>query len=169
MSLVSTGFFCNVVLADSGGNRATLRWKLTSLDIATALTDAAADVALLEAVTDAIVFSYNVGQGFEEDTVLYAAEGVHIEDIASIVAKIDDPEVKFAQIKIPAPNVGIFQAATGPLSNEIDPADAALVAYLNIWETTGGNATLSDGETLVSPGTAGNVTGKRIHRRSRKG
>lgn len=169
MALASVGFFNNVVLVDSGGNKATLRYQLTSADMATAQADAAADVALLDAVTQALVKSYNVGESFEDGAADFAVQGVHIENLASIVARIDSVEKKFAQIKIPAPRDEIFQALTGEDSNDIDPANADLVAYLNIWETAGGNAELSDGETLLSPGTAGNVSGKRIHRKSRKG
>jgi hypothetical protein len=169
MALSATGFFANFTLTDSGGNDSTLRYKLTSADIATAVTDAGTIVTALNAITDAVITGYTVGQAYEEDSAFLAAEGVQIENVASISARIDAAEEKWATLRIPAPNIGIFQAATGSKSNVVDPADAALVTYLNLFVETTGICTLSDGENLLSPGTAGNVDGKRIHRASRKG
>jgi len=166
MALVSSGFLLTVRLVDQGGNKSTLRFNLSSADAATAATDASAVLAALAAVTDAAIQSYSLAEQFDDATV-NSGSG-EVENMASIVARIDDAEVKYATIKIPAPVDGIFQAASGELYNVVDPADVALVAYLQLWQT-GNEATLSDGETLLSPGTAGNVVGKRIHRASRKG
>lgn len=166
MALASVGFFLTVTLSDQGGNRSTLRYDLNSIDIATALTDAATVLAELDPITDAAIVAYSVGQKYEEDTSAFGLG--EVENIASIVARIDSAEQKYATIKIPAPADGIFKAAAGPDYNVVDASDADLVAYLNLFATAG-VATLSDGETLDSPGTAGNVVGKRIHRGSRKG
>ena len=168
MALVSTGFYANLVVVDAAGNKSTLRHKLLSADIATAVTDAATIVTALNGVTDGVIVSYTVGQGYEEDAAFFAAAGVEIENVALITAKIDDAELKYANLKIPAPNVGIFLAATGPNANVVDAADAALQTYLTMFQT-GEILSISDGETLESVGTAGNVKGKRIHRGSRKG
>jgi hypothetical protein len=168
MALVSAGFEGSATLADNGGNEATLRYKLTAATIAAALTDMAGIVSELDAITDCVVRRYNVGEVFVEDTEQFAGAGVQTENVALVVAKIDDPEPKTVNIRIPGPNIGIFKAASGPDANVVDAADAALITYLQNFQT-GGIAALSDGETLLSPGTAGNVTGKRIHRGSRKG
>lgn len=171
MALVSAGFFLTVTLADAGGNKSTLQYDLQSADIATAQTDAATILAELDPLTDAVPVAYRIGQAFKEDTTFFAATGVEIENIASVVARIDAVGEKYAQFKVPAPNVGIFQAANGSGYNVVDGGNADLVAYLNLFQTAGngGIAFVSDGENLVSPGTAGNVKGKRIHRKSRKG
>jgi hypothetical protein len=169
MSLASIGYFANVVVVDSGGNKSTLRYKLTEAAVpADAIADAATIVAALNAVTDGVVLSYTVGEAFEEDSSFFAAEGVQVENVALITAKIDNAELKYTTLKIPAPNIGIFVAATGPNSNVVDAADSTLQTYLACFATSG-IATVSDGEALESPGTAGNVKGKRIHRGSRKG
>lgn len=168
MALASTGFYANMVVADAAGNKSTLRYKLTSLAIADAVTDAAAIATALNGVTDGVIVSYTVGEGYEEDTSFFAAAGVEIENVALITAKIDNAEFKYANLKIPAPNVGIFIDSTGPNANVVDPADVALQAYLTLFQT-GETCFLSDGEALESVGTAGNVKGKRIHRGSRKG
>lgn len=167
MALASVGFFLSVTLSDQGGNRSTLRYELSSATMAEAVTDAATVLAELGPVTDAAIVGYSVGEKFEEDTSLFGTG--EIENIASVVARIDSAEQKYATVKIPAAADGIFKAASGPDYNVVDAADADLVAYLNLWETTAGVATLSDGETLEDPGTAGNVVGKRIHRGSRRG
>lgn len=169
MALASLGYFANITLVDSGGNKSTMRYDLSSVDLTTAAVDAATLASRLGAITDAVVLSYSVGEKFEEDTTFYAAAGVHVEDVALLSCKIDDPEIKYVSLRVPAPVVGIFQQATGPNSNLVDPTDADLQTYLGSFATTGGIATVSDGETLEDPSVSGNVTGKRIHRGSRKG
>jgi len=166
MALQTKGFSLDLVLVDNGGNRSGMRFDLNSADFTEATADATSIVNAVEGVTDALIRSYRLAEVFEEDTELYG-DG-EVENVASISARIDNAEVKFATLRIPAPSDGIFQAAEGPLYNVVDPADAALVAFLALY-ATGGVAFTSDGETLLSPGTAGNVTGKRIHRKSRKG
>jgi hypothetical protein len=169
MALVSTGFFANMTVTDSGGNNSNLRYNLASADIETAVTDAGTLVTVLNAITDGVITGYSVGEMYEEDSAFLAAEGVQVENVAIVSARIAAAEEKWAQLRIPAPNIGIFQAATGKKSNVVDPADSALVSYLNLFVATTGICTISDGENLLSPGTAGNVDGKRIHRASRKG
>jgi hypothetical protein len=169
MALVSTGYYGNVVIADAGGNKSTLRYKLVAADIETADTDMATIITRLLAVTDGVVVGYNVGRSYGEDTSFFAPEGVQIENVALVSARIDTVGEKYTQVRIPAPSIGIFQQTTGKKSNVVDPTDADLVAYLNSFVDTTGLASISDGEFLLSPGTAGNVDGKRIHRGSRKG
>jgi hypothetical protein len=169
MALVSKGYFSNITVTDSGGNDSTLRYALVSEDLPTALTDTATIIAALNAITDGVITGYSVGERYEEDSAFFAAEGVQAENVAIITARIDATGEKWANLRVPAPNVGIFQAATGKKSNVVDPTDSALVTYLNLFVASTGICTLSDGENLLSPGTAGNVDGKRIHRGSRKG
>jgi hypothetical protein len=166
MALTSKGFYLHVTLVDQGGNRAVLRYDLTGVDFATATANATNILAELAGVTDAAVWSYNLGEAFEDGAISYG--GGEVENVASISARIDSTEQKYATIRIPAPSDGIFSAAGGPGYNIVDPADVDLLAYLATFET-GEDALLSDGEALDTVATAGNVTGKRIHRKSRKG
>lgn len=171
MALASTGFEGSVNLLDNGGNRSTLRYDLTAETIADAVTDMGTIAAALGAITGAEVAGYTVSQVFEEETLTLPAAGVQIEDIALITAQIatgSPVELKWATVKIPAPVIGIFQASSGPLADVVDPADADLRTYLGTFES-GGEATLSDGELLKDVTVAGNVVGKRIHRKSRNG
>lgn len=174
MALTQRDVYFNVTLADYAGNKSTIRYKTNKTDLADLVTDiaeftgAGGLLADLEAVTDAKVTGYSAGVTFAEDGSPYAAEGVEVENVAEIVAKIDGEPDKWATVRIPAPVVGIFGAGPGESANLIDPADADLQAYLANFES-GGIVTTSDGESLADSGTVGNFKGKRIHRGSRKG
>jgi hypothetical protein len=169
MSLESKGYYLNVVLVDaSGENKATIRYNMESADFATLVTDAAAVMSALNAVTDAVIVAYQIGEKFGENSSFVAAEGVEIENVASISSRLDAPQEKWATVRIPAPNIGVFEAATGTGRNRVDPTDTDLLTYLGLFVTSTGVATLSDGETLLIPG-ASNTKGKRIHRASRRG
>jgi len=164
MALVSTGFFCSVTIVDASGvNKSNLQFDIADE------ADAATIATRLTALTSGLVQSYRVGEKFEEDTLVVGTAGSEIENVALISARIDNPAEKYAQLRIPAPVDGLFNATTGSGRNIVNPAFAALQTYLGSFVTTTGIATLSDGETLLAPATAGNVTGKRIHRASRKG
>lgn len=166
MALVSTGWYLNVTLSDQGGNKSVLKYDLTAANATDAATDAATILAALAAVTDAAISGYALGEGFEDEAALYGTG--EVENVALVSAKIDTDEVKWATFRIPAPADGIFKASSGPGYNVVDAADTDLVAYANLF-ATGAECLISDGEALDSPGTAGNLYGKRIHRKSRKG
>lgn len=166
MALVTRGFELNLVLSDNGGNKSRMQFALNSITFAGATTDTADVIAAVDSVTDAAIITYTLAEVFGEDTVLYGSG--EVENVASISARIDANYPKYATVRIPAANIGVFQAATGPLANIVDPADSAVVTFLELY-TTAGVALISDGEVLISPSTAGNVVGKRIHRASRKG
>jgi hypothetical protein len=168
MALASTGFFATITLADSGGNKSTLRYNLVAEDIETAETDTGTIITRLNAITDGVIVGYNVGESFEENATFLAAEGVQVENVAMLSARISNAKEKYAQLRIPAPSIGIFQQTTGSKSNVVDNTDADLLTYLSTF-VTDGLATLSDGEILLNPSAAGNLSGKRIHRGSRKG
>jgi hypothetical protein len=169
MSLVSKGYFLTVTLVDaSGENKATLRYPVVAEDFTELQTNAATILAALNPVTDAVIVAYSLGEKFGEDASFVAAEGVEIENVAVISTRIYSPQEKWATIKIPAPNIGIFEGATGTGRNRVDNQDADLLTYLNLWTVTTGICTLSDGETIYVPGL-GNTKGKRVHRASRKG
>lgn len=171
MALASTGFEATVTLLDNSADKSVLRYKLTAETAADALTDTQAIVAALAAITDGLVAGYSVSEVYEEDTPILPSAGVKITDIALVTAQIAtaDPVVlKWANVRIPTPVIGVFQASSGPLADEVDPADTDLRTYLAIYES-GGEATISDGEHLKDVTVAGNVKGKRISRGSRNG
>lgn len=173
MALVSNGFFMNVSIVDAAGNKAALKYDLDMANWAalnTAVGDGTIDgiIADLDAVTQGTVVGYTLGEGFVEDTLSYGSAGSEVENIALISAQIDGAIDKYASLRIPAPVDGIFLGTTGENRNRVDVQDTALVDYLTNFGTTG-KIKVSDGEKIADPTAAGNVTGKRIHRGSRKG
>jgi hypothetical protein len=175
MALVTKGTYMTVVVVDAAGNRSTLRYELTYANLAalsTAVTAGDLDglLADLNAVTDGRVVAYQFGEKFAENADFYGAAGSQVENIALISAKIDGEPNKVAQVRVPAPAIGIFLGTTGKNANIVDIADADILAYLDNFANAGDDIVqVSDGESLADPATAGNWEGKRIHRGSRKG
>jgi hypothetical protein len=162
MTLISDGYGLSVVLKDTGGNPTTMAYDLTAATAAAAETDALAIIAVLNPITDAEIVSYRVWHKFIEDS--FSLPGAaEVEKKASIIALIDGESEKTCNVKVPAPNVGIFQGAEGEAFNLVDIADTALLAYLLVFQTAG-EATVSDGEVMGDP-----LKGKRITVGSRKG
>lgn len=163
MALVANGFELVATLVDNGGNTSTLRYELVSADHATALTDSAAIVAALVAVTNSVMSGYAIRTLFSENAFAYPAAGVENEDKASITVLLDGLGNKKANVKIPAPVIGIFTATLGLGANVVDISDADLLTYLGIFED-GGECYISDGEFMDLP-----LTGKRISAKSNSG
>jgi hypothetical protein len=170
MALVSAGFRLSVTLLDSEGSSSVLQYALTgAADFTAANNRATAILAALEPVTDAVIKGYSVGQVFAENALALPA-GAEVERRAVITAKIQGSlPPKYANIVIPSPTQGIFQAATGSGARLIDKADAALQAYLAVFVTGAGLATVSDGEWIADPTVPENIEGRKMHRGSRRG
>lgn len=164
MALVSDGFELNVVLVDNGANTTVKSYRLTAADAAGAATQTAQVLAVLANVTDAVVKGYSINQRFVENQLNLPTAEVQIENQAVVVAQIAGNPTKFATIYIPAPKAGMFVAASGKSANIVDITDAALVAYAAIFTQTANTCTISDGEYISQL-----ISGKRVHRGSRKG
>lgn len=163
MALVSTGYILTVTVIDNGRNRSTLRYQLRSADFATAVTDSATILAALQDVTQAEITGYQISELFREDAVILPGYGIHVEDKASVTCQLTTGGGKKANFKIPAPVSGIFQATQDQGANIVDVTDSLLVAYGNIFKSTG-QAYISDGEDLDLL-----ISGKRIHAKSNFG
>ena len=168
MALVSAGFEMHVMLTDSSGKDfAKLVYKfIAGTTAATAATNGATIRTRLATVTDAVVRSYSILERFVEDALALPAN-IEIENRALVVARVSGDPTKTANVVIPAPNIGIFQGATGSGRNIVDTADSNLLTYLGTFQNTGGLATLSDGEMLDDTNVI--VSGKRTHRASSDG
>lgn len=180
MALASAGYFCRAVVTDASGiNRATRNFDIVGADLATAATNAASLITLLDAVTEGLIIGYTVGQKFEEDTATTAAAGVQVENEAVVSVNLET-EGKKSTLRIPAPDPAIFLGTTGEDSNTVDSTNAALVAFVEAFTDKTGYtspgadaiALLSDGEK-VKPDNVNDKPsirhGKRAHRASRKG
>lgn len=167
MALVSGGFELHVQLVDSSGvDVSKLVYQLTAADADEGATQSATILGLLNTVTDAAIKGYSLLERFVENALVLPA-AVEVENRAVITARIFGEPGKSATIVIPAPSIGIFQSPTGSGRNIVDTADADLLAYLGIWQETGGIATISDGEELANASVI--VAGKRTHRKSSNG
>lgn len=163
MANVSAGWRLFVTLMDNGGNKTTKSFELTSADETAAAADSAAVVAALLAVTDAVLIDYASYELFVNDAVTYPASGVEIENQAQLLFDIVDHPEKRAVYSIPAPKPGIFVATSGAGANIIDTADAAVIAFRDLFRTAG-ESYISDGEVAETL-----ISGKRVHRKSRRG
>lgn len=152
-----------VDLIDTGGNTTTRTFRLTAADDAAMATDVAAILTALGNVTDAEVKAYSFGQVWVEQSLSLPA-AAEVENQLQLTVPIFQKPNKSGTLTIPAPAVGIMQNTSGQGFNLPDFTDAALIAYINLF-TTGGKATLSDGEVAV----LANARGRRIHTKSNRG
>lgn len=152
-----------VDLIDTGGNTTTRTFRLTAADDAAMATDVAAILTALGNVTDAEVKAYSFGQVWVEQSLSLPA-AAEVENQLQLTVPIFQKPNKSGTLTIPAPSVGIMQNTSGQGFNFPDFTDAALIAYINLF-TTGGKATLSDGEVAV----LSNARGRRIHTKSNRG
>ncbi len=120
-------------------------------------------VTAVDAVTDALITDTFIVITEKESLTLPAAE-CQIFDIASLVVNLAGGEGKKATMQMPCPTDTIFVDTSGPNWNVVDTTDAALLAYLDEFQTTGGSFTISDGE-FIDDTTPINA-GKRISRKS---
>lgn len=163
MALATAGWRVFVTLRDNGGNDTTKTYEMNAADATEAAATVADLITALNAVTDAVIVSYGFYELFVENAFAYPGEGVQIENLAQLNFSLEDRPNVTAVLTIPAPNIGIFVASSGAGANIVDTSDAALIAYRDLFRT-GGGLLLSDGEVAESL-----ISGKRIHRKSRRG
>jgi len=163
MALVSMGWFLSATLVDNGANVTTLQFALRSADATEAATDSAAVIAALDAVTDSVISDYYIKNRYSENALAYPAAGIENENKASITALLAGAGNKKANIKIPAPVIGLFTAASGGGANVVDLSDADLVTYTDLFRS-GNECYISDGEDLSAL-----VSGKRISAKANYG
>ncbi|MEE9580991.1 MAG: hypothetical protein V3V74_06735 [Nitrosomonadaceae bacterium] len=156
MSLNTQGWFLAVTLVDNGAGSVTLQYKMRSADATEAATDAAAIIAALDAVTNAVIADYYIKHKYSESALTYPAAGIENKDKASITILLAGDGSKKANLKIPAPVIGLFTDTEGGGANVVDMSDAALVTYMDLFKS-GQECYISDGEDLSK-----GVSGKRI-------
>jgi hypothetical protein len=168
MAFVSAGWKLVLGFVDGGGNPTTREFMLTATDEDGDLSPVIDDVQIIvdawTAATDAVITSQTVSKLTVNDSVVYPAATVQVENNAQISAKIAGKPNKSAVFEVPAPKIGMFQATTGPGSNVVQFANAPVPALVNIFKA-GGQATISDGESITDQG----IKGKRVHHKSNKG
>lgn len=119
---------------------------------------------VLNAVSVGLLFVVSIVVDQQEDTLILPAASCEITDIASVVANLSGGEGKSAVLQIPCPDIDNFQGPTGAAKNTVDILDTDLLAYIAKFQATGGDFTVSDGETIDD--TTPLKSGKRISRKS---
>lgn len=147
MALVSQGFKASVSVVDTSGSISTLRYDLRSLDFVAAQTDLNTIVLTLATITEGVIAQTFVGEQLAEDALVLPADAENAIK-ASLSLYLAGIGQKRANLKIPAPDESIFTAATGPGYNIVDGNNAAVLDYIALFQTTGGIANISDGETV---------------------
>lgn len=137
------GFYITVSVMDGQGDLSQLRYALQSADYASALTDALAVVAGVDAMTAGQVVTYTISQYRDEDTVTFNAN-TDVSQRATLTFQIAGG-VKKASLQIPAPDPAIFQSPSGPGQNIVDSTSAGIAAFAPLFQA-GGECYISDGE-----------------------
>lgn len=150
MAIVAGRWFTEYELVDKGGQVTRRRYEQNNpADYAAAL---AAEVALradLAGVTSCEIKSVRTYQEYYEDALSLPANAQN-ENQAVFVFQLGDP-LKSGIVTVPGPEEGIFVALTGPNSNILDLADAAVIAFADNFLSGGANLFLiSDGEEPAS-------------------
>ncbi len=116
-------------------------------------------------VTNALLLRAFIVVTEKEDTLLLPAGDQHVNEIASIVTNLDGGEGKKFTFKIPAPVDGLFVGASGKNLDIVDTADVDLNLLLDLFQTTGGTFTVSDGEFLADVANPAE-SGRRLFRKT---
>lgn len=179
MALVQEKVILSIVLVDAAGNKSNMLLELQYADLAALNTGHTTNdeifgvggiVPLLEAVTQATVLSVTMAVKYGENSAFYGAAGSEVENVALITAQVAGVPGKKVNLRIPAPEDGIFLDTSGENRNIVDTADADAIAWLALFEVAATPGfDISDGENIADSATAGNWKGKRIHRGSRVG
>ena len=142
------GWEFSVTLVGSAGKPVNLNYKLRSADYATAATDSSAIQTALQAVTAATIAKTRLSWAVDVSSTL--PTDVDAAIIATMTGKIQSTN-KPVVIKFPAPKDTIRLGTTGDDYNELDLADAVVMAYWDLFESTG-EAYISDGEDASNVG-----------------
>lgn len=159
MAFQNRGFTFFYSLVDNDGQVSTLRFDANSADYATALLDVEVVRNALQAITTSTLRSYGITDTWDEDAFAFPPVGTQNSDKASITLLLEGG-VKKANIRIPAPEIGIFTANAGPGAAVVDASDPDLNTFVDLFKTTGGKLFISDGETVSD--TDAIQSGKRI-------
>jgi hypothetical protein len=150
MALAQVSFRTQVSLMDGGGQITTRSYEMVAALYADAITDAAALVAALDAITDATIVGYQIQTVFADDAISgFPAATVQNENQALLIFQLEGVPLHRASLSIPAPTIGIFAGATGPNSNIVDTTDADVLAFRALFLAANDQFYLSDGEQAL--------------------
>lgn len=167
-----------VKLIDKGNNKFTMRWYSTGKVYATAETLSVTMVNALEKITQCKIIEAGYTFRFIEDdqtplSTYGEGEKKAMISCALITENPPNPgQTKYAQILVPAPVETLFLATAGEGANIVDVENADLIDFLTCFYEGAGllpALTLSDFQMIKDPSVAGNISGKRVTRKSNNG
>jgi len=161
MAFGSQGFFVTITVQDRQADKTHRRIQLDCDNMTDALSQALTVVGYLDAVTAGCIIKYTVSQDFEEDAATLP-ENTDISQGANIVMRIDGRPSKSASFNVPAPDPGIFVGTSGENANTVDSGDAAVIALVGMFDASGGEAFISDGEHVATGGFIGGYRTPRL-------
>jgi hypothetical protein len=134
---------------------AFLAAKTAHDEIAAALSDIT-NATLQDKTVSYVLESYNIGVG---DITEQGLLNVWAEDPANA-----NDALAISQVYVPAPNIGIFQGASGAAMDIVDVNDGNLQAFVS---AIAAGAFISDNEVIDTGAAAGGIeSGKRVTRKS---
>lgn len=145
---------------DNGGQQSVMQFDMVSATYGTAQASMALIVTALKALTNSKVPGYTVHAKFAEDNFILPGEVAQNENKASLTVSLAGGNKK-ANIKIPAPVIGMFAGTEGGAANRVNTLYAPLLTYINYFTLAGNKAYVSDGERVDIL-----LSGKRIHAKS---
>lgn len=152
-----SGYFVTISVMDRNEDKATLTYELRAANEADAITATGTIITSLSAVSQVVVLGYNVQKRYFNDAIIIPAAG-ELQVKARIAYRIEgSPE--YETLDIPAPDEDIFLGLNGKNNKIVDTADLAVVAYTNMFKSTG-IAFISDGESLEQVSEGKKVTSK---------
>lgn len=114
--------------------------------------------------TKALLINMFISIKQTEDTLTIPASDCHVNEMASVILNLEAGDNKKTTLQIPAPVDAMFQGASGPTFDDVKIDEANLGTLVDMFQTTGGSFTLSDGETVDD--TVPIVSGRRIFRKT---
>lgn len=168
MAFIGQNWKLSATFVDTSGNETSRSFELVNTDDDGDLTQVIADaqtiMTAIIAASDAHVSKQTLSKTSVEDAFTLPSGDVNVEENAQLSMKVFGTPNKSAVFEIPAPKATLFAAASGPLFNVVDTADALVIAVMELFDNTG-VAYISDGEQV----TLVNAKGKRVHHKSTKG
>lgn len=159
-------FSVSLSFVDSGVNITEKSYALQGADLAAAALNANQFVTKYALLTKAAIRGYTISQRFIDDAFSIPVNGAEIENQALLSVRLTTSPLKTASLTIPAPVDAIFAGGPGTENyNVVLLTNADLISWLTSFNV-GGDVMLSDGEFMA---VGGQLRGRRIHRKSRRG
>lgn len=166
---LSTGtYMVQMTIEDEAGDSVTRAIEVPfDTNIATTTGNIPAILDDWKAATAGQIVTASVTLYYIDDAPKTPVVGAEVEGQASISVSLNSTlpngQPQPATISVPAPEIAMFVAASGPSKNVVDVSDLLVTGLVANYQA-GGKATLANGKLAVNI-----LSGKRVHRRSRKG